>query len=61
MAHNWIKYHGLLSCKNCGIVKRRDGRNKPCPGKVRVELRENRLKTGFFGDANAPSTDTGAG
>lgn len=36
----------LTACRVCGIVKRsearieRDGPNKPCPGFVRVELRD---------------------
>lgn len=29
----------LTTCKLCGIVKRADGENKPCPGRVRIELR----------------------
>lgn len=44
--HQWFNRFGLTCCKSCGIVKRADGRNKPCPGKVRVELRENRIKNG---------------
>ena len=45
-AHAWFPYHGLTVCKSCGIVKRREGENKPCPGKVRVALRENRMRAG---------------
>ena len=32
--HRWIKKFGLNCCQYCGIVKRRDGKNKPCPGKM---------------------------
>lgn len=52
--HRWLdrKFRGftkpITCCQNCGILKRADGKNKPCPGKVRVELRENRIKTGAF-------------
>lgn len=42
--HDWIARFGLTCCRACGIVKRRNGENKPCPGKVRVVLRENRIK-----------------
>jgi len=42
-AHHWFKRFGLICCKHCGIVKRADGTNKPCPGKIRVELRDNRI------------------
>ncbi len=42
--HHWIKRFGLTCCQHCGIVRRRDGLNKACPGKVRVVLRENRIK-----------------
>lgn len=44
--HDWFihpKFRPLTVCKACGIVKRRDGGNSPCRGKVRVELRENRI------------------
>lgn len=47
MSHNWFhaKRYNMTVCKHCGIVKRRDGENRPCPGKVRVALRENRIKS----------------
>jgi predicted metal-binding protein len=38
--HDWFPYHDMTVCKSCGIVKRRTGENKPCPGKVRVALRD---------------------
>lgn len=42
--HEWVsKPFGpgtLVFCKLCGIVKRPDGRNKPCPGSGRVVLKE---------------------
>lgn len=41
--HNWHRWKGLTCCKHCGWLKNPKG-NKPCPGKVRVALRENRLK-----------------
>jgi hypothetical protein len=40
--HKWFqhpKFKPLVTCQHCGIVKRADGENKPCPGSVRVELR----------------------
>lgn len=44
MAHHWFQKFGLIACKHCGVVQRADGKNKPCPGKVRVALRENRIR-----------------
>ncbi len=47
MAHKWFvhpKFAPLVTCKWCGAVRRNDGMNKPCEGKVRVVLRENRIK-----------------
>lgn len=46
MKHDWFvhpKFAPLVTCRACGIVKRAVGKNKPCPGKVRVELRDNRI------------------
>lgn len=36
LAHVWWIFSGLECCKVCGKVKRRDGKNKPCTGAVRV-------------------------
>lgn len=47
MAHKWIlhpKFAPLVTCQWCGAVRRADGGNSPCKGKVRVQLRENRIK-----------------
>lgn len=44
--HKWFqhpKFRPLVTCKLCGIVQRADGRNKPCPGPTRVQLRDNRV------------------
>lgn len=30
---------GVVACRVCGIVKRRDGNNKPCRGPVEVAIR----------------------
>ena len=38
-AHDWFQRFGLTCCKRCGVVQRADGQNKPCPGPVRVGLR----------------------
>lgn len=40
-AHDWFTY-GRLNwecCRNCGIVRRLDGKNSPCKGTVKVGLR----------------------
>lgn len=31
--------HAAQVCRHCGIVRRQDGQNKPCRGKIRVSLR----------------------
>jgi hypothetical protein len=38
--HYWMMFNNLPCCAHCGIVRRRDGKNKPCRGKVRVALRD---------------------
>lgn len=40
IAHEWWVYRGLTCCRNCGIVQRADGKNKPCRGKVSIGLRD---------------------
>ncbi len=37
--HYWMLFHHLTCCFHCGAVSRRDGKYKPCRGKVRVGLR----------------------
>jgi hypothetical protein len=32
--------HALHCCKRCGVVRNRDGQNRPCIGRAKVELRE---------------------
>ncbi len=46
MRHDWFshpKFRPLITCRLCGVIKQPDGENRPCPGKVRVELRDNRI------------------
>lgn len=49
-SHDWFRRFGLTCCKRCGFVKRADGGNKPCPGPVRVGLR-NRIGAERFDPA----------
>ncbi|MEE9572678.1 MAG: hypothetical protein V3W20_06520 [Candidatus Neomarinimicrobiota bacterium] len=37
--HCWIKEWNMLVCKFCGIIRRADGKNSKCPGKVKIGLR----------------------
>lgn len=39
--HDWFRFRPgwPVSCRKCGIVQRADGKNSPCKGVVRVELR----------------------
>jgi hypothetical protein len=41
--HRWEGFHGLTACSTCGVIKRADGANKPCRGKVDVTLRDDEL------------------
>ncbi len=48
-AHDWFDsgmIQGVLSCRICGIVKRSDGKNKPCGGPVRVGPRTLQTNSG---------------
>ena len=38
--HDWWVWRGMTCCKKCGIIRRRDGKNKACRGVVKVALRE---------------------
>jgi len=37
--HSWIQKHGHWVCSKCGFVRRADGKNKPCPGVVKITTR----------------------
>lgn len=39
--HCWFVFRDdpFDSCANCGTIRRRDDKNKPCRGIVRIELR----------------------
>lgn len=41
VAERWpsLQAHGFVSCLWCGVVKRRDGKDKPCKGIIKVTLR----------------------
>lgn len=43
--HEWVERKfsemTLTCCNKCGIVKRRDGKNKPCRGVVKIGLRND--------------------
>lgn len=56
MEHHWFvhpSFKPLVTCKHCGMVRGSFGQNKPCLGKVRVELRENRLRQSTPSGADA--------
>lgn len=38
--HPWIRAFGMTCCRDCGMVRRADDKNKPCRGVVRVGPRE---------------------
>lgn len=49
--HEWfvhplsVKWFGkeTPTCRECGIIRREDGQNKPCRGRVTIGLRENAI------------------
>jgi len=47
--HDWFvpDFLNYECCRNCGIVRREDGKNKPCKGRVTVELRSP-VETGWL-------------
>lgn len=38
--HCWFLFGQYDSCANCGAVRRRDDKNKPCRGIVTIGLRD---------------------
>lgn len=58
--HLWFERFGLTCCKRCGIVRRRVGLNKPCPGPVRIGLR-NRIGADRFEAALSQNKDADHG
>lgn len=38
--HQWHTFLGLVCCKLCGVVKREDGKNRPCKGIVKMRSME---------------------
>lgn len=38
--HDWFEYRGLPCCRKCGFVRRADGKNMPCRGRVVLSLRD---------------------
>jgi hypothetical protein len=39
--HDWFRpdFVSYDCCRNCGIVRRMDGQNKPCRGQIGISLR----------------------
>lgn len=37
--HDWTKRDQWTVCKKCGIIKRKDGKNKQCRGIVKITTR----------------------
>lgn len=46
--HDWFtpNYLPYECCAKCGIVKRRDGKNNPCRGRVVLSLRDEYTEEG---------------
>ena len=49
--HSWIKKYGHWVCSKCGFVRRTDGKNKPCPGVVKITTRVKQLPKGWVEEA----------
>jgi hypothetical protein len=41
-AHVWFEKDNLTACCRCGIVRRADGKNKPCRAPTRISQRTRR-------------------
>lgn len=37
--HIWMQKEQWTVCRKCGIVQRKDGKNSPCQGVVKISLR----------------------
>lgn len=61
MDHSWFQRFGLICCKQCGIVRRADDKNKPCPGPVRLGLRNRIGGDRFAGRAALEPTEPKGG
>lgn len=40
--HDWISYNGKKVCRHCGNIKRPDGKDSACRGKVYVRIRKDK-------------------
>lgn len=62
-AHKWFVPEGkeYQCCRDCGIVRRGDGRNRPCVGLVRVGMRQldKPLRDEYPAFASSRHTDEG--
>jgi hypothetical protein len=43
-AHVWFEKDDLTSCCRCGIVRRADGKNKPCRGAAKLRPMEGTIE-----------------
>jgi hypothetical protein len=46
--HEWIEKFNLTICKECLVVKRADGNNKPCKGAAKLGLRDDVVTRAFI-------------
>jgi len=47
MSHRWFFFEGVPCCQICGVVRRADGKNKPCKGETsKITLKQPPTPTG---------------
>jgi len=51
--HHWIKWRQFTCCRDCGIIRRADDKNKPCKGVVKVGPRVNKDGTSVKKESRA--------
>lgn len=37
--HKWMEWHGMICCKDCGLLRRPNDDNEPCKGVVKIAPR----------------------
>ncbi len=37
--HKWMDWHGMICCRDCGLLRRPNDDNNPCKGVVKIALR----------------------
>jgi hypothetical protein len=39
--HKWMDWHGMICCRDCGLLRRPNDDNEPCKGVTKIALRSH--------------------